>query len=150
MQVFNPLSANPTKWSDTFKQFVGKLQTNWLSVFDQFVKLVLKGLKSVWPAFAARFLKFVCPFKEVIHETVRNTGHDQNFIDSNLILLFVNHRQSVFPIILKPVNWFAEQNKWLACIWNAKLDWNRLRGVSTISRSRRKKIWQIDLIQFAV
>ena len=33
--IFNPLSANPTKWSNTLKQFV---------VFDQFVGLVLKGL----------------------------------------------------------------------------------------------------------
>ena len=40
----NPLSANPTKWSNTLKQFVAKLLTNCLSVFDHFVKLVLKGL----------------------------------------------------------------------------------------------------------
>ena len=40
----NPLSANPTKWSNTLKQFVGKLPTNCLSVFDHFVKLALKGL----------------------------------------------------------------------------------------------------------
>ena len=41
---FNPLSANPTKWSNTLKQFVGNLSTNYLSVFDHFVKLALKGL----------------------------------------------------------------------------------------------------------
>ena len=40
----NALSANPTKWSDTLKQFVGKLPTNCLSVFDHFVGLALKGL----------------------------------------------------------------------------------------------------------
>ena len=39
----NPLSANPTKWSNTLKQLVGKLATNCLSVFDHFVKLALKG-----------------------------------------------------------------------------------------------------------
>ena len=39
----NPLSANPTKWSNTLKQFVGNLPTNCLSVFDHFVKLALKG-----------------------------------------------------------------------------------------------------------
>ena len=33
---FNPFSANPTKWSNTLKQFVGN---NCLSVFDHFVKL---------------------------------------------------------------------------------------------------------------
>ena len=42
---FNPLSANPTKWSNTLKQFVGKLPTNCLSGFDHFVGLALKGLK---------------------------------------------------------------------------------------------------------
>ena len=42
----SPLSANFTKWSDTLKQFVGKLPTNCLSVFDHFVGLALKGLIS--------------------------------------------------------------------------------------------------------
>ena len=32
--LLNPLSANPTKWSNTLKQFVGKLATNRLSMFD--------------------------------------------------------------------------------------------------------------------
>ena len=40
----NPLSANPTKWPNTLKQFVGKLPTNCLSVFDNFVRLALKVL----------------------------------------------------------------------------------------------------------
>ena len=43
----NPLSANPTKWSNTLKQFVGKFPTNCLSVFEHFVKLALKGL-NLW------------------------------------------------------------------------------------------------------
>ena len=33
----NPLNANPTKWSNTLKQSVGKLPTNCLSVFDHFI-----------------------------------------------------------------------------------------------------------------
>ena len=44
-EEFNPLGANPTKWSNTLKQFVGNLPTNCLSVFDHFVGLALKGLK---------------------------------------------------------------------------------------------------------
>ena len=36
----HPLSANPTKWSDTLKQC--------LSVFDHFMNLALKGLKYLW------------------------------------------------------------------------------------------------------
>ena len=42
--TFNLLSAHPTKWSNTLKQFVGKLRTNCLSLFDHFVRLALKGL----------------------------------------------------------------------------------------------------------
>ena len=42
---FNPLSANPTKWPNTLKQFVGNLPTNCLSVFDHFVGLAFKGLR---------------------------------------------------------------------------------------------------------
>ena len=40
----NSLSANPTTWSNTLKEFVGKLPTNCLSVLDHFVKLALRGL----------------------------------------------------------------------------------------------------------
>ena len=43
----NPLNANLTKWSNTLKQFVGKLPTNCLSVFDHFMNLALKGLTTV-------------------------------------------------------------------------------------------------------
>ena len=42
--AFRPLSDNPTKWSNTLKQFVGKLPMNCLCVFDHFVGLALKGL----------------------------------------------------------------------------------------------------------
>ena len=38
-----PLSTNPTKWSNTLKQFVCSLPMNCLSVFDNFVGLALKG-----------------------------------------------------------------------------------------------------------
>ena len=39
---FNSLSANPTKWPNILKQFVGKLSTNCLSVFNRFVGLAYK------------------------------------------------------------------------------------------------------------
>ena len=41
----NPLSANPTKWSNTLKQFIGIFPTNFLSVFDHFVGLAIEKLK---------------------------------------------------------------------------------------------------------
>ena len=40
----NFVSLKITKWSNTLKQFVGKLPTNCFSVFDHFVGLALKGL----------------------------------------------------------------------------------------------------------
>ena len=43
----NPLSVNFTKWSNTPKQFVGKLLANCLSVLDHFVVLMLKGLRLI-------------------------------------------------------------------------------------------------------
>ena len=45
MNALNPLSDNPTKWSNTLKQFVGNSPTNCLSVFDRFMRLPLKELK---------------------------------------------------------------------------------------------------------
>ena len=42
--LFDPLSSNPTSWSNILKQFFGSLPTNCLSVFDHFVGLALKGL----------------------------------------------------------------------------------------------------------
>ena len=42
--LFNPLTTNFPKWSNTLKQFVGNLPTNCFSVFDRFVGLALKGL----------------------------------------------------------------------------------------------------------
>ena len=44
---FISLSANPTKWSNTLKQFVGNLLANCLSVFKLFVELALKGLTTL-------------------------------------------------------------------------------------------------------
>ena len=45
MERVNPLSTNFTKWSNTLKQFVGKLPTNCLRVIDHFVGLVFKRLR---------------------------------------------------------------------------------------------------------
>ena len=46
---FNLLSANPTKWSNTLKQFVGNFPTTCLIVFDHFWGLALKRLsRNMW------------------------------------------------------------------------------------------------------
>ena len=61
----NTLSANPKKWSNTFKQFVGKLPMNYLSVFGHFVGLALKGLTHFTDAAGklVPMLRFILPLK---------------------------------------------------------------------------------------
>ena len=59
----NPLSANPTKWSNTLKQFVGKLATNCLSVFDHSVILTLKVLKTDFSIATLSSLSSMTPSK---------------------------------------------------------------------------------------
>ena len=44
---FNPFSVNPTKWSNTLKQFVGNSGRIVLSVLDYFVGLALKELNAL-------------------------------------------------------------------------------------------------------
>ena len=45
MLFFDPLSANPTEWPNTLKQFAtSNLLTDCLSAFDHFVGMALKGL----------------------------------------------------------------------------------------------------------
>ena len=41
----NPLTANPTKWSNTLKQFVDKLLTNCFSMFDLLFEVVAQRVK---------------------------------------------------------------------------------------------------------
>ena len=53
----NPLSANPTKWSNTLKKFVGNLLTDCFSVFDHFVKLAHKGLKMHFPLYVYKEIR---------------------------------------------------------------------------------------------
>ena len=67
MPVFfklNPLSANPIKWSNTLKQFVGNLITNCLSMFDHFVKLAFKGLNPL--EFQVRYLALFLLFSIIV------------------------------------------------------------------------------------
>ena len=50
--LLNLLSTNPTKWSNTLKQFAGKLPTNCSTIFDHFVGLAPKGLTQLMPLFS--------------------------------------------------------------------------------------------------
>ena len=59
--LFNTLNASPTKWSNTLKQFVGKLPMNCLSVLEHFLGLALKGLSKYWPLTTIKFLHQTTP-----------------------------------------------------------------------------------------
>ena len=64
MELWNNFaSANPTKWSNTLKQFVSNLSTNCLSVFDHFVILAPEGLMlEKWKHLQWRSSIFKIPF----------------------------------------------------------------------------------------
>ena len=71
LAYFNFLSANPTKWPNTLKQFVGNLPTNFLSLFDHFAKLALKGLKSY---FAKLFFRIAGVERFLDEKSQKNTN----------------------------------------------------------------------------
>ena len=53
----NPVSTNPTKWSNTLKQLNCKLPTNCLSMLDHFAGLAFNGLNgSVRVFFVSRIV----------------------------------------------------------------------------------------------
>ena len=85
----NPLSANPTKWSNTFKQFVSKLPTSCLSVFDHFVgwKKLPAIQKLPWDKFVRKKRTF-----RKIFGSIRNILELQCLVDlvDFLELMFVN------------------------------------------------------------
>ena len=53
-RVFNPLSANVTKWSNTLKKLTGKP-----SLFDDFAGMVLKGLRPYQASIMKSFSEIV-------------------------------------------------------------------------------------------
>ena len=79
----SPLSANPTKLSNTLKQFVGNLPTNCLSVFDRFVGLVLKGLTF---ASELKFLKWLHAYEFVTCDFIINKKATNLHIDKFCVL----------------------------------------------------------------
>ena len=57
--ILNSLSANPTKWSNTLKQFVEDLPTNCSSVFDHFEGLTLEGLTNKYLPSQVATIQFI-------------------------------------------------------------------------------------------
>ena len=93
---FKSLSAKPTKWSNTLKQFVGKFPMNCLSVFDHFVKLVLKGLSPFleYEILASVKLKCIQPLTEPVFLF--------NWLD--IVIIFAKMTEfQISPIVIKRI-----------------------------------------------
>ena len=81
-----PLNTNLTKWSNTLKQFFGKLPTICLSVFDHFVKLMLKGLISFYLVFWNIMILCFLSYRRKLKERLVNS-----WCIFMLFLVFVRH-----------------------------------------------------------
>ena len=99
---FNPLIANPTKWSNTLKQFAAKLLKNCLSMFDHYVKLVFKGFLKTSQVVMLYTLGYQPPAYLKIEF-------------NNLQKIIVNSREQ-FWNIYNLINQFALQLIWFALL----------------------------------
>ena len=91
MQTYiNPLSVNPTKWSNKLKQFVGNLPTTCLSVIDHFVKLALKG-----------YLRY----KTITSQNVPSKAQIKNFLFRRKIMF---RSQDIQVFVLLTIPWFTK------------------------------------------
>ena len=94
--IFKFLSVNPTKWSNTFKQFLRKFPTNCLSMFDHFMKLVLKGLSLFleYKILALVKLKCIQPLTEPVFLLSW----------SNIVIVFAKMTEfQILPIVTKTI-----------------------------------------------
>ena len=98
----NSFSVNPTKWSNTLKQFVGNLPTNCLSVFDHFVGLALKVLKGSGNCTEIKLLSLTC------------TGIQDQQIShlTNAFNIFANSQKSTSYNFLFFKAMFLTTNRW--------------------------------------
>ena len=117
----NLLSTNPTKWSNTLKQFVGNLPTNCLNVFDHFVKLALKEL-----------------IKVIIAETriIRLINYTEGLLDYQKMIIYrrlKNYQKkdksfTVYLYDIFPVIFFSEIMLVIICIHNRVLLFRKLKN----------------------
>ena len=94
----NPLSANPTKWSNILKQFVGKLTTDCLRVFDHFVGLALKGLILSWKIW---YQTHLCRIVKHTWQTILQEKHKQ---PKMLMIVATNYSKNNCPILLMTIS----------------------------------------------
>ena len=91
----NSLTTNPTKWSNTLKQFVGNLPMNCLNVFEHFVGMALK-----WLMYA--IVKFISSGNFSLHSQIYYCPRDKinpGCLNQNKTWSFKGVNQN-FPYIL--------------------------------------------------
>ena len=99
----NPLSANPTKWSNTLKIFAGSLPTNCLGVFDHFVELAFKGLKKgkySWIKFVILTANLLTKMKTLCYTLLfgkenMNDSHNNHILNVTIEYIFSTERFNV-------------------------------------------------------
>ena len=113
---FNPLSANPTKWSNTLKQFVWVC----LSVFDHFTRLALKGLN------VKKLLKVPRAWSRLFHAII--IDEKKEFLKKlcfalrrGIIFIFLlgisfsSYRNDVNPLSVNPTKWSNTLKQFVRC-----------------------------------
>ena len=80
-RYINPLSANPTKWSNALKTICRLLPNDCLSVLDHFAGLVFKGLRKI-------YVKADREKKQAGPENVKKTPAIGKIWKSTIIILY--------------------------------------------------------------
>ena len=115
----NPLSANPTKWSNTLKQFVGNLPTNRLSVFDHFVGFALKGLRwslsilnEIWITSIVLFITSkLLKYHNVLQILQHSPNHKETMIPKTTRDLFMDSLAFRKIFIMIRLTWIKQGKK---------------------------------------
>ena len=86
--TINPLSTNPTRWSNTLKQFVGELPTNCLLVLEHFPGLTLTELiiSSYVTCKLLKYEKVICKTKAISKTNVLFTVLICKYLFANVTL----------------------------------------------------------------
>ena len=110
VKIVNSLSAYPTKWPNTLKQFVGNLPTNCLSVFEDFLGLAPNGLTHLRPNFhsyenqsADLQCKLIELFLWVENCFKWSTYHKKQKSNPTFFHINLEYLKSIFPFDCSPL-----------------------------------------------
>ena len=115
VKIVNSLSAYPTKWPNTLKQFVGNLPTNCFSVFEDFLGLAPNRLTHLRPNFhsyenqsADLQCKLIELFLWVENCFKWSTYHKKQKSNPTFFHINLAYLKSIFEIL---------RVSWMICYW---------------------------------